>query len=32
MVLEKYLENMFFFHVRETLGNFVVGKGNWEKT
>ena len=32
MVREKYLENEFFFQVREKSGNFVDGQGNLERT
>ena len=31
-VREKYLENDFFFQVREKSGNFVDGQGNLEST
>ena len=31
-VREKYLENDFFFQVREKSGNFVDGQGNLERT
>ena len=32
MVREKYLENEFFFQVREKSGNFLDGQGNLERT
>ena len=32
LVREKYLENEFFFQVREKSGNFVDGKRNLERT
>ena len=31
-VREKYLENVFFFQVREKSGNFVDGQRNLERT
>ena len=31
MVREKYLENEFFFQVREKSGSFVNGQGNLER-
>ena len=31
MVREKYVENEFFFQVREKSGNFVDGQGNIER-
>ena len=32
MVREKYLENEFFFQVRDKSGNFVNGQGNLKRT